>query len=183
MNILCNNKSNFDLIYAKNMLDMWQKQNYGLSNFEYQYINIQRKIFAEKFLVDNIIDYKVYCFNGEPQFIRVQKNLPDNSAKINNYYNLDWTLNEIENGLGNHFVRRPDIIFDKPKNLDLMIQYSKKLSYEFIFVRVDFYEINEEIYLGEMTFSPSNNIFNCKDRNQSLYLGSLLDISKIKINL
>ena len=154
-----------------------------MESFEYQYINIQRKIFAEKYLVDNIIDYKVYCFNGEPKFIRVQKNLPDNITKVNNYYNLDWTLNEIETGLGSHFVRRPDIIFEKPKNLDLMIKYAKKLSSEFIFVRIDFYEINKKIYLGEMTFSPSNIKFDCKDRNQSLYLGSLLDISKIKNNL
>lgn len=178
MNILCNNKSNLDLMNAKNKLDEWLNINYGLKTLEYQYINIQRKIFAEKYLVDNIIDYKVYCFNGEPKFIRVQKNLPDNITKVNNYYNLDWTLNEIETGLGSHYVRRPDIIFEKPKNLDLMIEYAKKLSAEFIFVRVDLYELNETIYLGEMTFSPSNIIFNCKDMNQSLYLGSLLDISK-----
>ena len=174
MNILCNNKSNLDLMNAKNKLDEWLNINYGLKTLEYQYINIQRKIFAEKYL----IDYKVYCFNGEPKFIRVQQNLPDNITKVNNYYNLDWTLNEIETGLGSRYVRRPDIIFEKPKNLDLMIEYAKKLSAEFIFVRVDLYELNETIYLGEMTFSPSNILFNCKDMNQSLYLGSLLDISK-----
>ena len=183
MNILCNNKSKLNLKFVKKKLDYWLKMNYGLRNFEYQYINIKRKIFAEKYLVDNINDYKFYCFNGVPKFVRVQKLLPDNSAKVNNYYNLDWTLNEIETGIDNHFVRRPDIIFDKPKHLDLMIKYAKKLSSKFVFVRVDFYEINDKVYLGEMTFSPSNMLFNNKDNNQSLYLGSLLDISKLKKNI
>ena len=33
------------------------KINFGLNNFEYQYINIKRQIFAEKYLCDNINDY------------------------------------------------------------------------------------------------------------------------------
>ena len=136
-------------------------------------------IFAEKFLIDDINDYKIYCFNGKPKFIRVQKSLPDHSAKINNYYNLDWSLNDIETGLP-HFIRNPDIKFEKPKNLGLMLEYSEKLSSEFAFVRVDLYEINDTVYLGEMTFTPSNSVFGCKDQNQSLYLGNMLDISKVK---
>ena len=179
MNILCNNKSKLNIKEAKKHLDKWMKINYGLVGFEFQYLNIKRKIFAEIYLMDDIQDYKIYCFNGDPKFIRVQKYLSDHSIKINNYYNLDWTLNEIESGIKN-YVRKPDIKFEKPKNLDLMIEYSKQLSFEFSFVRVDFYEVNNTIYLGEMTFTPSNAVFGCKDKNQSLYLGKMLDITKVK---
>jgi hypothetical protein len=180
MNILCNNKSNLNSKEVKKQLDQWMEINYGLIGFEFQYLNVKRKIFAEKYLMDDILDYKIYCFNGKPKFIRVQKYLPDHSAKINNYYNLDWTLNEIESGIQN-YVRRPDYKFERPNNLNLMIEYSEKLSFEFTFVRVDFYEINNTIYLGEMTFTPSNSVFDCKDKNQSLYLGNMLDITKVKI--
>ena len=182
MNILCSDKSKLNLMNAKIKLDKWMSINYGLISFEYQYININKKIFAEQYLLDNIIDYKIYCFNGEPKFIRVQKKLADDSEKVNNYYNLDWTLNDIESGLGKHFIRRPDFIFEKPKNLELMIKYARKLSSDFSFVRVDFYDLNETVYLGEMTFAPSNIRFNCKDKNQSLYLGNLLDITKVQTN-
>ena len=180
MNILCSNKSNLNLKEVKKQLDQWMEINYGLIGFEFQYLNVKRKIFAEKYLMDDILDYKIYCFYGKPKFIRVQKYLPDHSAKINNYYNLDWTLNEIESGIQN-YVRRADYKFERPNNLYLMIEYSKKLSFEFTFVRVDFYEINNTIYLGEMTFTPSNSVFDCKDKNQSLYLGNMLDITKVKI--
>ena len=64
-----------------------------------------------------------------------------------------------------------------------MIEYSKKLSEDFVFVRVDFYNINGKIYLGEMTFAPSNMLFKLKDREQSIKLGKLIDINRIKKNL
>ena len=176
MNIICNNKSILNITETLNTLNKWMNTNYGLQKFEYQYIKIKKKIFAEKYLCDNIKDYKIYCFNGQPKFIRVQQKLINQTGKLNNYYNLDWNLNEIETGLGPNFVRRPDIIIEKPKNLKLMIKYARKLSSSFSFVRVDLYEIENKIYLGELTFTPSNNIFNNKDYNQSLYLGDMLDI-------
>ena len=55
-----------------------------------------------------------------------------------------------------------------------MIEYAKKLSEDFVFVRVDFYNINGKIYLGEMTFSPSSNGFKLKNKEQSIELGKLM---------
>ena len=179
MNILCNNKSNLNFTEVKFLLNKWKNINYGIKNFEYQYINVKKAFFVEKYLTDNINDYKFYCFNGEPKFIRVQKNLPDKKGKINNYYNLDWTLNDIETNFAKYY-RKPEIKFDKPKHLDLMIEYSRKLSKEFCFVRVDLYEFNDTIYLGELTFTPTNILMKNKNLSQRKYLGNLLDINKIK---
>ena len=179
MNILCNNKSNFDINKAKKQLNHWKTINYGLKYSEFQYINIEPKIFAEKFLKENIEDYKIYCFHGIPKYIRMQKHLEGMNGKINNYYDLNWKLTDIETG-ARGFYRRPDVIFEKPKNLDLMIKYSKKLSEDFVFVRVDMYNINGKIFLGEMTFSPSNNGFPLKNKMQSLELGKLMLFLKIK---
>ena len=111
--------------------------------------------------------------------IRVQKHLPSREGKINNYYTPDWKLTDIETGLIN-FYRDPNINFEKPKKLELMIEYAKKLSAEFVFVRVDFYYFNDNIYLGEMTFTPSNLGFKLKNKEQSKYLGSFIDTTKIK---
>ena len=172
-------KSGYTYNNAKILLNKWLKMNFGLEHFEYQYINVKKLFFAEKYLCDDIKDYKIYCYNGEPKFIRVQCYLPDKSGKINNYYNLDWTLNDIETNLG-HYYRKPEIKFDKPKNLNLMLEYARKLSNQFVFVRVDLYEVNDIVYLGELTFTPFNVGMNYKNNNQSIYLGSLLDINKIK---
>ena len=178
MNILCNNKEKFDIEQAKKSLSKWISIDYGFRSNEFQYINIKRKIFSESYLGENVLDYKVYCFNGNPKFIRVQKKMNDGS-KINNYYDLDWNLTDIETGLP-HFYRKPEVRFEKPTNLETMIEYAKKLSEEFVFVRVDFYNLNGNIYLGELTFSPSNNRMRFKDKKQAIYLGNLLNIKKIK---
>ena len=104
------------------------------------------------------------------------------NGKVNNYYDLNWQLTDIETGIPG-FYRRPDIIFEKPINFDLMINYAKQLSKDFVFVRVDLYNVNGKIYLGEMTFSPSGNGFPLKNEKQSLELGKLIDLSKISKEL
>ena len=64
-----------------------------------------------------------------------------------------------------------------------MLNYSKILSKDFCFCRVDLYEVNNTVYLGELTFSPANIVMDYNDQNMRLYLGSLINISKIKKNI
>lgn len=61
-----------------------------------------------------------------------------------------------------------------------MIEYSKKLSREFVFVRVDLYEVNNIVYLGELTFSPSNAYIKWKNMKQNIKIGNFIDLTKIK---
>lgn len=178
MNIICNNKSVFNLSKAKLLLKKWKNTDYGLEHLEFQYMYVNRRIFAEKFLSDDLIDYKIFCFNGIPKFIRIRKIL-QNKTKIHNHYDINWKLNKIESGL-NGYIRDPNVKIKKPNNLDKMLEYSKKLSREFVFVRVDFYEVNNIVYLGELTFSLSNSFITWKNMKQNIEIGGLMDISKIK---
>lgn len=181
MNIICKDKNKFDFVKAKRILNKWKNINYGLLSSEFQYFYVKRKIFVAPFLGDKLIDYQFYCFNGIPKFIRVHKPLLlYNHTILHNYYNLDWTLMDIESGLKGYF-RIPQIKIKKPKNINLMLYYSKILSNKFVFVRIDFYEVKNKVYLSEMTFTPSNTLMKFKNKKQSKYLGNLLDISKIKL--
>jgi hypothetical protein len=51
-----------------------------------------------------------------------------------------------------------------------MIDYSKKLSKEFCFVRIDYYYINDTIYLSEMTFTPTGGLTKFKNEKQSILI-------------
>ena len=108
MNIFCKDKSKFNLRKAKLKLNNWMKVNYGLINSEFVYINIKKKIFAEKYLGEDIQVYKVDCYNGNPKFIRAYKILSNKKYKIGNIYDLNWTLTDIETGLSN-IKRDPNI--------------------------------------------------------------------------
>ena len=178
MNILCNNKSSFDINKAKNQLRYWMTINYGLKYHEYQYINVKKKIFAEYFLKENLTDYKFYCFNGLPKIIKVQSKYYKKNLKMYHYYDINWKITDIETKLNGN-IKLPQIKFQKPKHFNLMIEYAKKFSENFTFVRVDLYEFNDTVYLSELTFSPANVRSPYRDEKQRIYLGSLLNLSKV----
>lgn len=175
MNIFCNNKTIFDIEAAKKNLSTWKNINYGLLTTEFQYMYVKKRIFVEKLLKKDLIDYKIYCFNGNPEFILTKKKY--NNTIIKNYYNLDWKSILLEKDL-NNFSKIYKI--PKPKNLSLMLRYAKLLSQEFVFVRVDLYNINNKIFLGELTFTPCNGFKDWMNRNTNLKLAKLIDVKRIK---
>jgi len=180
MNIICDNKYKLNISDSIRKLKIWKNVNFGSIGQEFQYLYIKRKIFAEKFLGNNITDYKFFCFNGEPKFIRVRIILNGtNITKIHNHYDINWKLTDLESGLKG-YKRDPNIKIEKPKNLNKMIKYAKLLSQEFVFIRVDFYEVNNTVYLGELTFSPTNSFVLFKNIEQSLKIAKLMDLAKIK---
>lgn len=42
----------------------------------------------------------------------------------------------------------------RPENLEKMVEYAEKLANGFPHVRIDLYNIDNQIYFGEMTFTP-----------------------------
>ena len=75
-----------------------------------------------------------------------------------------------------------------------MLRISKILSEDFIYVRVDLYEIEGTIYFGELTFTPANGFDIWKGTKSQLLVGNLLrlpfesrlndeEISKIMLEL
>ena len=175
MNIFCEDKSKFNLTKAKNKLKNWMKINYGVLRFEYQYLNVKKKVFAEKYLDKEIINYKFSCFNGEPKLIRVKGHI--NGTNLYNIYYTNWTNTNFKFALSNYFVTDS---FKKPKNFEKMINYARLLASDYCYCRVDFYEVDQNIYLGEITFTPFNSLIHFKNKETEIYLGNLIDISKIK---
>ena len=57
-----------------------------------------------------------------------------------------------------------------------MAELATKLCEEFIFVRVDFYEIAGKIYFGELTFMPSTGNVLFKTKEADLAWGNLLKL-------
>ena len=175
MNLFCEDKSKFDLPEAKLQIKEWMNINYGVKSFEYQYLNVKRKIIAEPFLDKEIINYKFSCFNGEPKLIRVK--CKKNGTNIYNIYYTNWTISNIEIASEKYIITNT---FKKPINFEKMLEYARLLSSNFCYCRVDFYEVNKTIFLGEITFTPFNSKVQYKDNKTEIYLGNLLNISSIK---
>lgn len=121
-------------------------QNFYWQAREYQYFNIKPRVIIEEFLDDlSPLDYRFFCFDGEPEIIQIDNHLHD----INPFYDTNW--NKIDLSYRKDFK---DFNVERPENFDSMLNIAKQLSKNFDFVRVDLYNIKGHIFFGEMTFTP-----------------------------
>lgn len=152
----CRNKSEFDFDAARKKIEKSLKRDYFLNGREWPYKNVKRRIIAEAFMEDasgpDLNDYKFYCFNGEPKFLYLSQGLSDHSTASISYLNLDWTIAPFKRTDYKAFEKLPQ----RPKNYDTMLEYCKVLAKDIPFLRVDFYEVNEKLYFGELTFFPGS---------------------------
>lgn len=103
----------------------------------------------------DLADYKFFCFNGKPEYCQVILNRSTNQTI--DFYDMDWNLCEFTGlALPGEEYPHSDVSIRRPQNLDKMKEYAKKLSRNTSFVRIDFYEVNEELYFGEITFYPAS---------------------------
>ena len=164
-NIIVNNKTNLNLKESKKLLSEWMNLDFGERSREFHYSFIKKKIFVEEYIGKNLKNYKFLCYNGHPKFVYLS--LEEGNHKYRNFYDMNW------NFLNFSCLSKPHPIynFTKPKFFQLMKKYASILSSDFKFVRVDLYELENEVRLGELTFTPMNSKFYCKNKSHEIELG------------
>lgn len=176
MNIICRDKSKFDFENAREKINAWLSIDYGTSGFELHYKDIRKKIIAEKFMKDgehdDLTDYKFLCFDGKPKYCQIMTN---RSVNLHVDY-FDMNFNHMNFERSDHPNSPHPEKFRKPKNFKLMKKLAEKLSEEFIFVRVDFYEIEGKVYFGELTFTPGGIMFTFKSKGTDELFGNLMTL-------
>ncbi len=103
-----------------------------------------------RFIESELTDYKVMCFNGKPQMTFTCTDRYSDGLKVT-FFDLDWNKLPFER----HYPKSNKVI-KKPKNYSKMLELSKQLSENMMFLRVDWYEINGKLYFGELTFYPGS---------------------------
>ena len=151
-NLLCKSKDELDFKDASKKLDDWGKKKFWLFFSELQYKVVHKCILCERFLetaTGTLIDYKFYCFHGKVKAILVMERIDENAERVV-FMTPDWKFMSDVN-----YKYKDSFIPDKPKSLGNMRQAAEKLSADFPFVRVDFYEWQGKPIFGEMTFTPA----------------------------
>lgn len=150
MNYLVPDKRALDVDDMFDHAHKWLSEDYPRACVEPHYKLVPHRVYAEDFIggMNEIIDYKFHCLNGEPRFVLTCSER-DKGLKLN-LYDLDW--NPIDGLQG---PMKNDKQIARPKLLSEMIDAAKRLSADFDFVRVDLYESDGRIMFGELTFSPA----------------------------
>ena len=177
--VICKNKKDFDEVKAKSFLKERLKNNGYWYGREWPYKNVKPCIIAEKYMEDSISkdikDYKFFCFNGSMEFFDIDiDRFIEHRA---NYYDRNGNFLPF----GKTYCP-PDYTkkIEMPKNLDKMIELAETISHNTVLSRIDFYEIDGQVYFGEITFYPGSGFSPFTDEKWDYKLGDMIDLPNIK---
>lgn len=149
--VICKDKSTFDIKEAKTILSNGLKRNYYYINREWPYKNVKPRIIVEKYMEDEsgeLRDYKIFCFDGEPKAMFIATDRFDKNEETKfDFFDMDFNHLPFTNGHPNATKK-----IERPKGFETMKKLAEKVSQGLPHVRVDFYDINGNIYFGEITF-------------------------------
>lgn len=179
--VICRNKIQFDKQAARRKISKSLKRNYYYLGREWPYKNVPPRIIAEQYMKDSetseLRDYKFFCFNGEPIYCQVISDR--SSVETIDFYDMEWTHQPFT---GLALPRKPfsEVSISVPRTFEKMKKSAKVLSKDIPFVRVDFYEINGEMYFGELTFYPASGFGEFSPDEWNYKLGDMITLPKIQ---
>lgn len=149
--VICKDKSMLDIKETCEKINKSLKRNLFYGTREWPYKNVKPVVFAEEYKEDKygeLRDYKFFCFNGKVRamFIATDRQKQGEDTKFD-FYDEHFNHLPFTNGHPNA-IPTPE----KPANFELMKKLAEKLSVGIPHVRVDFYEVDDNVFFGELTF-------------------------------
>lgn len=128
----------------------WSQFEYWRHAGEMHYRGLDRRWLVEELLVPRgrIVEYKFYCILGEPVFILVIAER-DGTRYSSALFDLAWRPVDF------HWRGYPATAAETPRPaaLDLLVSEARRLSEDFLHVRVDFLQCGDRLVFSELTFS------------------------------
>lgn len=174
---ICRDKSKMDVEKVKEGLRKGLKEDYYSHNREWPYKNVPRRILAEQYIdpspnVQDLPDYKWYCFDGEPKYCQVIQNRSTNETI--DFFDTNWN-HQMFVGL-NPKAENAMVLPARPTNLDIHLRIARELSKGFPFSRIDLYETGEHTFFGEITFFPASGFGYFRPNQFNDILGKMITL-------
>ena len=154
-------------------LKTWFKvKNTLIDSYCRAYHNATPRIIAEQYvqwLGEQLYDYKFFCFNGEPYCTYAAMDHFKDGENTEDYdlsfYNMDWIKMDVRYG------KHKNGAIPQPPHFEEMLRISKVLSKDFPFVRVDFFDTDDKLYVAELTFYPGGGLSSYQPKEFDKVLG------------
>lgn len=149
--VICKDKRTLDLAKARQKIESSLQTDYYTAGREWPYKDVPRRIIAEKYMEDSktgeLRDYKFFCFNGNTKWLFIATDRQNREEPYFDFFDMDFNHLPMQHGHPN-----APILPEKPVKFELMKELASKLSQGFPHLRVDFYEVDGEVFFGELTF-------------------------------
>lgn len=169
-------KNNLNKKECKEHLYIHWNKDYYKGNREWQYKGLKSRIIAEPLIANpkELREYKFFCFNGEPKIYQTCYDR-DNSlgGAILNFYDINHKLLDIHDA---GHTRQSDVVIPKPQQFEKMMELSRILAKDMCFLRVDFYEVGDSLYIGELTLHENAGYCPFKPDHWNYTLGEWLKL-------
>lgn len=173
--VICKDKKIFDCEAAKEALNKRLKINYFYSCRETPYKDVKPRLIVEEYLdaleTNGVIEYKIFCFNGEPKLFLVCKGTAHGTGRTNDFYDLDFNHIPVSATYPN-----ASEVESKPEVYEELIEIAKKISKGIPQVRVDTYVVDGKVYIGEATFYHDGGFCRLKPEKYDLEFGKLIEL-------
>ena len=174
--VICKDKKTFNYSDAKKKLEKSMKTNWKYER-EWVYRDVRPRIIAEQYLYNedgsDIVDWKIFCFNGEPKLLFYASDRYKKGEKLK----FDWyDMNLQHLPIKSHGIPQANVELTMFPEWEEMKEVARKLSKGFPHVRVDLYLINKKVYFGELTFFHDGGIVALEPEEWEYTLGSWIKL-------
>lgn len=183
--IVCRDKSRFDAEGARKSLTKRLRRNYYYGDREWPYKDVPPRIIAEAYMhpdggspcpagaaslsaaqlqrEQGLLDYRFMCFNGRVRALFLYVGVIDQQGHTtencySNVYDREFRPLPVREEEPNY-----PIPIEKSENFEAMVALAERLSQGFPLLRVDQYNIDGRIKLGEMTLYHNGRLANIFD--------------------
>lgn len=179
--IIVRDKSKMNKEDVLKQIQVMLHESFGALEGGKHYLRIKPSVIVEEMLPtingSSLTDYKIWCFNGVPEYIMTCSSRTSDSVCLG-LYDRDWHYHP-EYMVFSKSYREEKTLIPQPDNLDKMLSYASILSEGFPVVRVDLYNIEGVIYFGEMTFTSLGGLMDYYSDDFQRLAGDIIDISKV----
>lgn len=176
----------FDVATVRALAAKWLERPYGSPEWEWHYLPIRRRLFAEQHLggPDAVSppDYKVMVLNGRAAYVWVYLGRGNSLRRV--VFDRDWRLVEVYRPTslgGPPDLVEPGLHPPRPSRLADLLRAAEALADDFPFVRADFYLVDGEIYFGELTFFPAGGYVEFWPLSYDRQFGDELDVGNVSV--
>ncbi len=176
-NIIVKNKQELNEEKAREKIKYWlqPEQNSYYQAFNWGYKDMEPIVYAEEYIEQldgQLFDYKIYCCNGKARFMFISTDRYNGDGVTYDFFDMNFEKLDFHYGRREHSKYK----LEKPHFFEDMVRYAEILSKPFPFVRVDFYELVDKLYVGEMTFYSGGGILPFEPVEWDYKLGEYINL-------